>query len=230
MLDTRIWGRNMQAVVDGGPSMDAMRTLLGADQERFLTEAVTTSTSRWKLLGQQVIMGQISLFYNPDQWDGYPQARQRFFDVLRGMNARDVVVLTGDVHASVAFELAQDPRDRAAYDPMTGRGSLAVELVVPAISSPGLPAPVAALVPEILRTSPHIKYAELTRRGYVVLDITPERVQGAYYHFEDITLRAPQTEAFATAFSVASGTSHLVQDMAAAAPLAMAPALAPGEP
>ena len=52
----------------------------------------------------------------------------------------DVVVLTGDIHSSWAMDLTEMPYDAAMYDPATGEGSLAVEFVTPAITSPHIQA------------------------------------------------------------------------------------------
>ena len=68
----------------------------------------------------------------------------------------------------------------------TGAGSLAVELVTPAISSPpplmfsstnGTEAAAAVRV-----ALPHLKYLDGVRRGYVVLDVTPTLMRADWYH------------------------------------------------
>ncbi len=217
MLDTRMWGRAMQpSVVDGGPS-PSNRDLLGMDQERWLMETVRTSRARWKLIGQQVMMAQLVQFLNVDQWDGYPEVRARFFSLLREMGVNNVVVLTGDIHSSWANALAERPLDGASYDPATGRGSLAVEFVVPAISSPGFPAALANLAEQVRASAPHMKFVDLTRRGFGLLDITPERTQMAWHHLDDVVATTARTRV-AAAFSVANNQPRLVEDMAPAAP------------
>ena len=111
-----------------------------------------------------------------------------------------------------------------------GRGSLAVEFVTPGITSPGLPAVVVPLVERFRPEMPHMKYVDITERGYVVLDVTPARVQGAFFHVADVTLTGGDAERFAAAFSTAHDANHLTQDMAAAPPRTGAPAAAPPEP
>ena len=228
MLDTRMWGRAMQpTVVDGGVT-DANRALLGDDQERWACDAPRSSTARWKLLGQQVMMAQLVQFLNNDQWDGYPAARARFFNLLRAMAVQNVVVLTGDIHTSWANELTETPRDASTYDPATSRGALAVEFVVPGISSPGFPPSLANLAPQILAEAPHMKFVDLTRRGFGLLDVTPERVQAAWHHLDDVAQTTARTRVGAV-FSVAHGRAALVREesSAEAAPRSDAPALAP---
>lgn len=228
LLDTRLWQRAAQSSLPADLS-DPNRHLLGTDQEAWFHQQVSTSRARWKLVGQQVMMGQLPQVLNNDQWDGYPVARSRFFSLLRTMMVPNVVVLTGDIHTSWAMELTEDFRDVMAYDPTTGRGSLATEFVVPAITSPGFTPGLANLVgPLITRDSRHVKYFDLVRRGYVILDVTPERLQAAYFYIDDITTTA-SGESFGAAFSVRNGVPALVHDDAALSPPMVAPPGAPPE-
>lgn len=155
------------------------------------------------------------VFLNADQWDGYQAARARLFAALRARPGGNVVVLTGDIHTSWAIDLCEDPNDPAAYDPLTGAGALAVEMVTPAVTSPGVEGGNAALLPLAYQQNPHIRWGELERRGYLVLDVTPQRVQGAWFHFADIT--QPETaEHGAAVLAVYDGAPHLVSASAPA--------------
>jgi len=228
LLDTRLWQRAPQSSV---PAMlnDPQRQLLGADQEAWFHQQVSTSRARWKIVGQQVMMGQLPQVLNNDQWDGYPAARSRFFTVLRAMMVPNVVVLTGDIHTSWAMELTETPTDMMSYDPMTGRGSLATEFVVPAVTSPGFTTGLANIVgPLIRQQSRHVKYFDLVKRGYVILDVTPERLQAAFFYVDDITT-VTSGEAFGAAYSVRNGAALLVRDDAAVAAPTSAPPGAPPE-
>ena len=48
---------------------------------------------------------------NTDSWDGYRAARGRVFDAAASAGVTHLVVLTGDVHSSWAYDLARDPFD-----------------------------------------------------------------------------------------------------------------------
>ncbi len=230
MLDTRLYGRDKQSAVKpinasvGYPANDAIindpaRTLLGFDQEAWLDAKLVASKQRgttWRLLGQQVMMAQLSVsggqtLFNLDQWDGYRPARERLYSTLRNNNVDNVVVMTGDIHTSWANELTSNPWDRTgAYNPATGKGVVGVEFVTPAVSSPGFTNPVeAAQTAYYLRTvSPHMKYIELYKRGYGLLDITRERVQGEIWHVA--TVDAPsRTQVMASAFVNEAGNNWL---------------------
>ena len=65
MLDTRLFGRDHQAAspADTGTLNDASRQLLGVEQETWLFDRLYRSQSqgvRWRVLGQQVMMAQLS--------------------------------------------------------------------------------------------------------------------------------------------------------------------------
>jgi len=227
VLDTRVWGREEQASSLTDPAVsDPDRQLLGEDQETWLFEQLRTSTARWKVLAQQVMMGQVSGFPNPDQWDGYPAARERLLSVIQTDAIADVVVLTGDIHSSWAFDLPFDPEDEVAYDPATGEGSYGVELVCPAVSSPGLPEALARAAASFVRNNRSLMFAELSRRGYVVLDLTEARAQADWFFVGDVEDEGDETEEHAGSFATATGASHLTEAMAPAAPRPDAPALA----
>lgn len=228
LLDTRIVGREAQATSGDDPAlMDPDRQLLGETQEAWLAQELE-SPAQWKLLGQQVMMAQLRLTpdagpLNLDQWDGYPAARQRLYDLLREHSPANNVVLTGDIHSSWAFELADDPFS-ADYDPSTGAGAVAVELVVPAVSSPGFPSNGAA---SFLATLPHMKWGNLVERGYVVLDITTDRVQASWWLVDDVTVPTGGAESAGAAWSIADGVVQLVEDAEPAAARDDAPLPAP---
>jgi alkaline phosphatase D len=206
MLDTRLHGRDRQAEVPEGQSgidvsdpaiADPKRTLLGFDQERWLARALRSSKRRkqpWRVLGQQVMMAQLSrtegrTIRNPDQWDGYIPARERLFQVLRERDIRNNVVLTGDIHSSWCNELSSNPWASSAM--ADEARILGVEFVGPAVSSPGLRSAEQAVIDSerVRSTSPHIKYAELHRRGYGILDVTRDRAQCEYYHLPTVSVR-----------------------------------------
>jgi alkaline phosphatase D len=144
-------------------------------------------------------------------------------------NAIDnVVVLTGDIHSSWGNDLTPNPFDPAGYDPTTGAGSLAVEIVTPSVTSPGIEDPqlAAQLIAALGMTHPHVKHVNLDRHGYTLLDVTPERVQAEWYHVETVALRRAD-EALTATLQVSSGANHLVPALEASTPPSDAPPLAP---
>lgn len=235
MLDTRLLARSEQLSPSGavpglpvgvftatGAFADPARTLLGEAQEAWLADGLRSSTATWQLLGQQVMFGQLqvlglpratglSQFLNPDQWDGYPAARDRLLDVIRGGGGfpaiDNCIVLTGDIHTSWAMNISEDPNNLLAYNPLTGIGSRAVEFVTTSVTSPGLES--LAPVGDVLRlNNPHIRYVDLASKGYLLLDITPERCIGEFWAVDGIATRGGG-ERFQAAFQVRAGTNRL---------------------
>lgn len=218
MLDTRLVGRDQQAA-NFPASLNPDRTLLGYEQEEWLEAQLQNSRNRdtrWRALGQQVMMSQLvgpTGPLNPDQWDGYSAARGRLLGTLDRNFVNNTVVLTGDIHSSWANEISVNP-----FAAATARRQM-VEFVTPAVSSPGIDdrAQANELQAQIGATHPHVRYVELFRRGYVLMDVTRDRIQGEFYHIATITERRAAEE-FARAFQVAAGSSTLTPATAPATP------------
>lgn len=219
LLDTRNWGREQQVTKTDAPELqDPKRSLLGADQEQWLAEAMERSTARWRLIGQQVMVGPYPVYWSSDDWNGYPAARDRLLALLDEHAAKDSVLLTGDVHSSFAVDLLRD-----------GDRSVAVELVTPAISSPGWERTQAESLHPMLLQQPHVKYANLWQRGYMLLDVTAERVQAAWYLYDQVEDPTRASESFAAAFATYAGEHRLRPAAEPSLDTAPAPEAAPIE-
>ncbi len=233
MLDARS-RRDEQVAADNVAAIaDPRRTMLGAAQEAWLADQLRESqraATPWRLLGQQVMFARMTpsgqKVRNADAWDGYQGARERVLDLLGGERISDVVILTGDVHSSWAMDVPRSPWD--AYVADTGEGSLAVEMTTPAISSPpifaadGQGRDRAAALRVML---PHVKFMDGENRGYMLLDITPERVHADWFFVPTVQERTDR-ERHAAALLTERGSSRLVE-AGAAAPTQQGPPLAP---
>ncbi|MCX7606143.1 MAG: alkaline phosphatase D family protein [Bacteroidia bacterium] len=204
LLDTRHYGRDQQISASNplgldvnSPALnDPNRNLLGAAQRNWLVQRLKTSAALWRLIGQQVMVGplRITVFgttyvVNPDQWDGYPAERRRIMDSLIQYNIGNVVFLTGDIHTSWGNDLPFGP---GSYNNSTGAGSTAVEFVTPSITSANAAFLGNFANPSLVKSqNAHVKYVDLTRHGYVLLDITPQKVQGDWYYVNTISQPVP---------------------------------------
>lgn len=216
MLDTRLIGRDVQLPA-GNPGLSAQtRSLLGDEQERWLHRELSAAKSdgvAWNLLGQQVLMAPVrradGSAMSLEKWDGYPAARNRLFDHLERESIRDVVVMTGDFHASWALDVPRDPFG-TGYDAKTGRGALAVEFVTPGISAPGSQDvdKARATSLELAEHNPHLRWTEFLSQGYALLDVTRERVQCDWYFIADVRKRQA-VERFARGYFTERGQSFL---------------------
>lgn len=162
------------------------------------------------------VAGSGGLILNTDQWDGYAAERRRVWDIIRGGQSgpdvaiNNVVVLTGDIHTSWVMDITEDPSNPLSYNPLTGNGSMAVEFVCTSVTSPGLGLPaenlVAAVAPAM---NPHMKYVNLTDKGYMLLDITPERAQAEYYFVPTIA-EVDASEQLGAVYATQNGENHIV--------------------
>jgi alkaline phosphatase D len=196
MLDTRGL-RDRQLTNRNDPRLkDTRRSLLGAKQEAWLFEQLRESKARgagWRVIGQQILFSPVSASgpFSLDMWDGYPAARRRVIDFLAGERVGDVAILTGDLHSSWALDVPLDPWAGAAAP---AARSLAVELVTPAISSPPLytdPA-LRARGPTLPALAPHLKFIDGDSNGYILLDVTRDRVQSDWYYVPTVTMRTEE--------------------------------------
>ena len=118
VLDTRQW-RSDQACNDGTKtwpaSLDPARTILGAEQEKWVFDNLADARARWTVLSQQVysfardfVKANPDARFNMDAWDGYPAARQRLYSRLKETKAPNPIVLSGDVHHHYGADLKLD--------------------------------------------------------------------------------------------------------------------------
>ena len=158
---------------DGGGSIvgsectargDPTRSLLGREQEAWLTQQLTTSAARWNVLAQQTLMASADFgggMFSTEGWDGYPGARQRVVDVLASGRVTNPVVIGGDVHTFFAANLhvrAGDPSSPV----------VAPEFVGGSISSLGAP---QNETDQLRMNNPHIKLARSDSRGFAFVEL-----------------------------------------------------------
>ena len=260
MLDTRLFDRDDELGINDPNSFAADRRLIGPQQRDWLLSGLTASTATWKLVGQQVMFGQLKatplpdlgipvaalaelpiplfasgegltdIYANPDQWDGYPAERAAIFDHLAAQDVDNFVVLTGDIHSSWVMDLTRDPENLLQYNPLTGAGSLGVEYVATSVTSSGFDQLASApqLANALRLLNPHMQYVEVTRRGYLLLDITAAETVGEYWYVSTIT-EPGGMETFATGYATAAGSRHITRlpRNSPQTPRDDAPALAP---
>lgn len=197
MMDTRVEGRDLQAGTSGATVTSPTRQLIGTTQFNWWKNKMDSSTAQWKVLGQQVMMAPLAVFgngFNGDQWDGYPAQRANIYNHVLTNNISNMVVITGDIHSSWANDLPT-----ASYNSSTGGGSAGVEFVAPSVTSPGMNIPLGAAA--IMAANGHIKYANLSAHGYVIMDINQNRTQADWYYVT--TIDNPSTAyTYAASFKV----------------------------
>jgi alkaline phosphatase D len=193
--------------IDGAIASPA-RHLPEPEQLTWLKDGVAQQGRPWHLVGNQVMIAPVLYpgaalgapgltFVNGDQWDGYAADRANLLGHLAALPAAagDVVVLTGDIHASFSCEVPIAPVPGS-----TSYTSAAVEFVCPSVTSDGFyevlggTAQLAGQPPEVVvavtrqaigaaqQLNPWLKFIDGVSHGFVVVDVTPERVQADFHH------------------------------------------------
>lgn len=186
LLDERQW-RSPQACDPGlGPAGARLwwgecaefaapaRGMLGDRQERWFLQDHAASTAGWRLVGHGTPLSPqtwrwpaLGPFTVTDGWDAYAGARERLLQGVAQAGGAPTVFLAGDVHRHMAATLrvrADDPRAAVAGH----------EFVTSSISSRSL----RRLIVDAIRNShPDCLYARGDQRGYVLIDLTPNRLR-----------------------------------------------------
>lgn len=203
---------------------DPAATMLGTEQESWLAHAMRASVKagqKWQVVGFGTIMGntvapaaalgwikpdaparsrayvtagvtagKLGLPMNFDNWGGYPAARARFLKSAQGMGA-NLVVICGDSHNGWAFDLGQDGKPAG------------VEFAGHSVSSPGYenaigtdPKVVAAA---LVAANPELKWCDTSRRGYMAMTLTPERVSNDWVFMDTVAQRSTKASVGHTA-------------------------------
>jgi alkaline phosphatase D len=238
MLDTRLYGRDRQPDAGNGVTAESVaaalqdpeRRMLGHRQEGWLRRTLATDAdTTWQVIGQQVMLApvrapelgplldrerpsmlpreQLDHYValskgNPpmvlDTWNGYPHAREALLHDL-GELARNPVVLSGDLHTSMANNVI----------PRGGERPVTVEIMPPAVSSPGFDEYLPLREPYALAeatqaVNPAVRYMDTLRRGWVLLAVTSEEF-AAEWHLVDTVHSRDYTKVVDARFTVAAG-------------------------
>ena len=238
MLDTRLYGRDRQPDAGDSATTESVtaalqdpeRRILGHRQEGWLRRTLATDAdTTWQVIGQQVMLAPVrapelgplldrerpsmlpreqldhyvalSKGSPPlvlDTWNGYPHARENLLRDLQEL-ARNPVVLSGDLHTSMANNVF-------AHD---GEKPVTVEIMPPAVSSPGFDEYLPLREPDALiaatqAVNPAVRYMDTRRRGWVYLTVTSEEC-AAEWHLIDTVHSRDYTTVVDGRFAVAAG-------------------------
>lgn len=169
-----------------------------------------------------------------DIWDGYPYERALIMQTIEKNRIPNCVFLTGDFHCSFAFDVADSvtkPNSSplpyapsAAYNANTGKGSVAVEFAAPSITSANFDENVGSALalgfqnqinndlpipfPAGYNPNPHMKYVDLIRHGYFLLDVQEDSVSADYFYVDSLLSLDPK-ERFGMRPYTKTGTQFL---------------------
>ncbi|MCE4536572.1 alkaline phosphatase D family protein [Pelomonas sp. P7] len=126
------------------PDPLALVSILGGAQRQWWVQTMTTSTALWKVWGNEVSLLRMGIdgnkipaapaafkskfILNADQWDGFNAERKYLMGQLLAKGVKNVVAVTGDIHAFYAGVVMAD------YDAATPVPAM-VDLVTAGVSS-----------------------------------------------------------------------------------------------
>jgi alkaline phosphatase D len=184
--------------------------MLGKEQLNWFREKLQSSASTWKVIGNQVMFSDLDrTAVNPnnprnmDSWDGYPAEKKTIADFIKSNAVDNVIFLTGDTHASWAFEVVVSPFEKISaksYQPV------AIEFGTTSISSANsnesTPDDTVKLREQLyLKTNPHLKFVNQRDHGYLLLTLYDEKAKAEWY-FVGTVLKPDTTESLAKTLHV----------------------------
>lgn len=132
---------------------------------------------------QRALLSQRRVPYNLDAWDGYPAARESILATARSLN-KNLVSLAGDTHNAWASNLTDAGGQRVGVEFATASvSSPGFERTLPLISGPVLSDAFPKLVTDL-------RFAETSKRGYLVLTLTPAEARGDWTEVSTVLSRS----------------------------------------
>ena len=202
------------------------RSMLGEEQRAWLFGALERPQAAWRFIATPSILTRTWVPHpseplatalaklklidedgegpDEDQWDGYPAERTALLERLAAID--DAVVVSADIHVSIAGQVRDD-----------GGEAVAVELTSPSLTSQNLDEKlgveprgeeIAAAEQAFTGAFDHVAWCDLSGHGYVVVDCDAERLRAEWWHVDGVLART-DGERRVAAFEIPRGTAEL---------------------
>ncbi|MEO0574153.1 MAG: alkaline phosphatase D family protein [Pseudomonadota bacterium] len=182
--------------------LDAERSMLGQDQERWLTQQLAGNRATWNVLASPGPFLPYSYAHDGKDlryigaWDAYPANRRRVAQALERANVGHPLILSGDVHSFWAMDGRRVPMNNERFD--------VTEFVTSSVTA-NWPAPLDQPVVANLTRNEHVQFYDGNKRGYLLHDVSPTQWVTTARAIDDVTQRDSQAHDLAR-FSVTHGT------------------------
>jgi len=168
-----------------------MGRLLTTDMAPYIDEdAMKVIEKDWPGVRDSMALSKYNLPVYPDSWDGYPVARENFYQRLIKEGIQDIVVLTGDAHEFWLNDLTSE----------TGK-KVGVECVTTSVSSKTLTSYLGDTTADyallLTQSNPDARYYNALHNGYIDFALT--RNKGTVRMMGLSTVKAQDYEAFEVA-------------------------------
>jgi len=143
-----------------------MGRLLTTDMEPYIDEeAMKVIEKDWVGVRESMALSKYNLPVYPDSWDGYPVARENFYQRLIKEDVRDIVVLTGDAHEFWMNDLTSEKGEKVG-----------VECVTSSVTSKTLTAYLGDTTADysllLTQSNPDARYYNALHNGYIDFNLT----------------------------------------------------------
>lgn len=211
MLDERVEGRVKPLERADDPALEKeYRSMLGEAQLGWLLEELRAA-NQWKVIGNQVLFSALKrpgqkIGINLDSWAGYPLEKRAISDFIQTNHVKNTIFITGDTHASWAFEVSADPFGKKV-------NPFAVEFGTTSISSGNANESksddsVRMQEQAYLNENPHLKFTNLRDHGYLLLTLSRDSGSSAWYYVNQL-LKEDAEETMARTVIFRNGSSML---------------------
>lgn len=165
-------------VADEGPSCDDLedpsRSNLGAEQEQWLIDGLSSSDTLWNILANPIMLAGLNVGtaetpeITRDAWAGYPATRTRLLEAVTESQVHNPVVVTGDWHASFVLDVTAEP----------GGPTVMPEFLASSIST-------VLFDTDYRPNNPQVRYF-VAEHGYGLVTVTPEQLRCDFRYIADV--------------------------------------------
>lgn len=209
-------------------------TMLGAEQKQWFLDAMKASSASWKIWGNETQLLEMAVDLNPfqvpslfkgvyyftvDQWDGFRTERAEILTALKGV--KNLVAITGDIHAFYASELQLDyanPGEPVAVEYVTAGISSSPVREIAETQVNGLDPDgsfgLKPIVPQfdqvLLDSNNHYKYNKSFAHGVSVMEVDGDKeVRVTFLDIQDVTTETWDGKVEKTGFRTTSGSNRI---------------------
>lgn len=148
-----------------------MGRLLTPDFTPYIDEdALLAIEKDWAGVRDFLSLSKYNMPVYPDSWDGYPVARENFYNKLSDNGINDMLVLTGDAHEFWVNELTTEAGEK-----------LGMELVTSSVSSETLTAYLGEGTADhnllLTQSNQDARYYNALKNGYIDLKLDPKKAK-----------------------------------------------------
>ncbi len=200
-------------------NLNTNRAFLGQEQMSFLTGGLASSTSKWKVLANEVVAmplrqanGNIE---SADDWTAYPLEREQLLGAIKNGGIKNVVFATGDYHTFFAGQVKDSSDTPVATEFAAGSvtqlstAEIAALLGTPGFGTPSnVTLPVGSRESDYLSRNPHLKEFDQLHHGYVLASASATQFTATFKKLQTVKAKST-TLASSKKYTVAANSTTI---------------------